>query len=363
MENTESPRSLIVNTRIASITPIESPIELKRRIPNNNLGLVVNTRQEISDIVHGQDKNRLLMVVGPCSILDPEEALEYAKKLANIRKQLGDEIVVVMRTYVEKPRTTNGWKGIAYAPNLNGPSKAGAGLEVSRRILVDVNNLGVPCGVETLDLLSPQYLDDSVAWTAVGARTTESQTHRQLISGVSSPVGFKNSTDGNIRIAVDAMEAAAASHLFYSINDYGQIAEVETLGNSDTHIVLRGSTKGTNYGEASVQEALGLISERGLLTESNRPIMIDCSHGNSEKDHTKQLSVAENVLEQFQSGQRRIMGVMVESNLEAGQQKFVAGKELKRGVSITDACIGWEETEKLFFYVARMIYPKRYVLA
>lgn len=360
-KNMEYLKSPIINTRIASIRSIEAPIQLKERIVSHSEDLVVKTRQEISDVLHGRDTRRLVMIVGPCSMHDPEQATEYAEKLVKVKKQVEDDLIIVMRTYSEKPRTTVGWKGLAYDP-LNGSAEPGAGLAITRQILVDVNNLGVPCAVELLDPLTPQYIDDLVSWAAIGARTTESQIHRQLASGLSSPVGFKNSTEGNIKIAVNAMEAAASSHQFYGINEYGQIAEVETIGNPDTHLVLRGSSKGINYDEASVQEALELILGRSLLAESSRPVMIDCSHDNSEKDYTKQSVVAEKVLEQMQAGQRRIMGMMIESNLVEGQQKLVADKPLQYGVSITDACIGWEETERLLLKTARMIQPTRYVL-
>lgn len=363
MRNTENLNSLIVNTRIASIRPIEVPIQLKERIPNNSADLVVKTRQGITDILHGRDTKRLVMIVGPCSIHDPKQAIEYAERLVDVKKQLEDNLVIVMRTYFEKPRTTIGWKGLVYAPNLDGRSKAGAGLAISRQILADINNLGIPCAMEALDLLSPQYFDDLVSWTAIGARTTTSQTHRQLASGLSTPIGFKNSTEGNIKVAVDAMESAATNHLFYSINEYGHIAEVETTGNPDTHIVLRGGDSGTNYDEVSVKKAITLIQKQGLLTEINRLVMIDCSHANSAKDHTKQLSVAKNVLAQFQSGQFRIMGMLIESNLVAGSQKFVAGEQLEYGKSITDACIGWKETESLLVNSAQMLRSKGYVLS
>lgn len=353
----------LTNTRIVSISPIETPIQLKNRITSQSGDLVVKTRQEISDILHGRDTKRLVAVVGPCSIHNAEEAIEYASKLAIIKKQTEDDLLIVMRTYFEKPRTTTGWKGMVYAPRLDGPFKAGAGLAISRQTLADINNLGVPCAVEFLDPLSPQYLDDLVTWAAVGARTTESQIHRQLASGLSSPVGFKNSTDGNNKIAIDAMEAAASSHLFYSIDEYGYVAEVKTTGNPDTHLILRGSSKGVNYDEVSVNTVINQIKERGLLTESSRPVMVDCSHGNSTKDHKRQLNVAEDVLRQLQSGQRRIMGMMIESNLREGQQKWVAGKKLDYGISITDACIGWEETQRLLLDSARTIQPKRYAVA
>ncbi len=359
----ETIENKLVNTRIISITPLETPFHLKERIVNHNADLVIKTRQDISDILHGRDKERLLMVVGPCSIYDSEAAMEYAQRLLPLKTKLEDELVIVMRTYPLKPRTTVGWKGLAYEPRLDGSAKPGDGIAISRQMLADINNFGVPCAVEFLDSFTPQDLDDLVSWAAIGARTTESQPHRELASGLSMPVGFKNSTDGNIQLAVEAMVTAASSHLCYGTDGYGQRAALVTTGNLDTHLILRGSRKGTNYSEASINETLGLLQKQNLLTGSNRPIMVDCSHGNSAKDHKQQLSVAENVLVQIQSGQNRIMGMMIEGNLLAGQQEWVADKPLDYGVSITDGCIGWEETERLLLATAHLLQPKRYAVA
>lgn len=360
MENMES---LIEDINISSIEPIGSPYQLKTDIVNRNPELVVKTRQEIRDILHGQDAKRLQLTIGPCSVHDQEATLEYAQRLLALKNDLTDELLIVMRVYLEKPRTTVGWTGLAYTPNLDGLSDENNGMAVSRQLLADINSLGIPCAVEFLDPFTPQYYADLVSWAAIGARTTESQTHRQLASGLSMPVGFKNSTEGNIEIATNAIVAASNGHTFYSINVYGQLSLVTTNGNPDTHLVLRGSNTDTNYDEASIHKAINLIEKPGLLTESNRPIMIDCSHGNSAKDYKRQSSVAENVLEQFVSGQRRIMGMMIESNLKEGQQKLEKDKPLIYGVSVTDGCIGWEETEHLLLHAARSIYPKRYVLA
>lgn len=353
----EQLRSNLEDINIKAIEPIRSPFQLKADIPNRHPDLVARTRQDVRDILHGNDTKRLLVNIGPCSIHDQEAAMEYAQRLLSIRNQLAEELVIVMRAYPEKPRTTVGWTGLAYAPNLDGPSDGGSGVALSRQLLADINSLGVPCAVEFLDPYTPQYYADLVSWAAIGARTTESQTHRQLASGLSMPVGFKNSTEGNIKVAADAMVAAAHSHTFFSINVYGQLSSVTTTGNPDTHIVLRGSDGGTNYDEESIKEAIKLVQESGLLTKLSRPIMVDCSHGNSAKDHKRQPSVAEKVLEQFHSGQRQIMGIMVESNLKAGKQKLVADKPLEYGVSITDGCIGWEETEQLLINIARAIRP------
>lgn len=353
----------IYNTNIFSIEPIKPPSELTADIVNRSTDLILKTRQEIRDILHGQDTKRLLMIVGPCSIHDPRAAADYAEKLYRLKGHVEDELVVVMRTYFEKPRTTVGWTGLVYDPNLDGSSDADAGLALSRRVLADINGSGLPCAAEFLDPFTPQYLADLVSWAAIGARTTESQVHRQLASGLSVPVGFKNSTQGNSKVAVEAMVTATNPHTFFGIDASGQAAVVRTTGNPDTHVVLRGGSQGTNYDEASISDTVNLIQERGLLTECNRPIMIDCSHGNSEKDHRRQLIVAEDVLKQVQSGQHRIMGIMIESNLQEGQQNWVAGKQLNYGTSITDACVGWEETKRLLLYYAQTIQPKRYVLA
>ncbi|MBI2330102.1 3-deoxy-7-phosphoheptulonate synthase [Candidatus Daviesbacteria bacterium] len=357
-------RSPLEDRNINSIELIKSPSKLKEDIPNENKDLVAKTRQEIRDILHGCDTKRLVMIIGPCSIDNPETALEYAAKLSQLRIRLEDELVIAMRTYPEKPRTTIGWTGLAYIPHLHGMSfDAGSGLLVTRQLLADINNLGSPCTVEFLDPITPQYYADLVSWAAIGARTTESQPHRQLASGLSMPIGFKNSMEGNIKVAVDAIITAASGHTFYSIDTDGRVAEVKTTGNPDTHIVLRGSNKGTNYDAASVNEAVNLIKRAGLLTESNRPIMIDCSHGNSTKDYRRQSEVAENVLDQIKTGQQRIMGLLIESNLVEGQQSFVPGKTPTRGVSFTDGCIGWKETEILLLKSARAIRPKRYTTA
>lgn len=359
----EQLRNSLEDTHIRSIEPIRSPVQLKTDIVNRNPNLVVKTRQEIRNILHGQDTSRLLIIVGPCSIHDPQAAMEYAQRLTNLRNELAEELVIVMRTYPEKPRTTVGWTGLAYSPNLNGSSEEGSsGVAITRQLLADINYLGVPCGVEFLDPYTPQYYADLVSWAAIGARTTESQTHRQLASGLSMPVGFKNSTEGKVKIATDAMIAAASNHTFYSINVYGQLSLVTTTGNPDTHLILRGSNEGTNYDKPSVGTTVNLLQKAGLLTESNRPVMVDCSHGNSEKDYTKQPAVFGNILEQIAAGQRRIIGMMLESNLQAGNQKYTADQPLKYGVSITDGCIDWEETRNLLLNSARIIYPRRYVL-
>ncbi len=348
----------IENTNISSIEPLKPPIELKREIVNRSASLIANTRQEIRDVLHGKDTKRLVMIVGPCSIHDPGSAIEYGERLFGLKDRLADELVIVMRTYFEKPRTTVGWTGLVYDPHLDGSSDAGTGLAVSRKLLADINGAGLPCAVEFLDPNTPQYFADLVSWGAIGARTTESQVHRQLVSGLSMPVGFKNSTEGDMKVAVDAMVTATSPHTFFGIDVNGQAAVVKTNGNPDTHIVLRGGNKGTNYDEASMAEAVSLIQERNLLAESSRPVMIDCSHGNSAKDHRKQSLVVKSVL----PGGNHTMGFMIESNIFEGRQNWVAGRQLQPGISITDACIGWEETERLLFECARMVQPRRYAV-
>lgn len=351
----------IIDRNITAIEELKAPIRLMEEIPNHSTDLIDRTRGDIGKILRGEDPTRLLIIVGPCSIHDTKAALEYAERLNSLREKLADELLIVMRTYPEKPRTTVGWTGLVYDPHLDGSYAASTGLATSRQLLADINNLGLACAVELLDPITPQYLDDLVSWAAVGARTTESQIHRQLASGVSMPVGFKNSTEGDVKVAVDAMVAASTSHTFLGINLLGHAAVVETKGNPNTHLVLRGGNRGTNYDNGSINDAVSLLEERNLINESSRPVMIDCSHGNSAKDYRRQSLVAKSVLEQIQGGQRRIMGIMLESNLREGQQKWVNGKPLEYGVSITDACIGWEETEQLLKDCTRMVRPNRYL--
>lgn len=352
----------IDNVHVASMETIITPAVLREKIPNPNTSLVVRTRQEIADILHGRDPNRLLVVVGPCSIHDLDAASDYRKRLGGLKAELEDELVIVMRTYPEKPRTTVGWTGLAYAPDLEGPSNPDAGLTITRQLLADTNKAGLPCAVEFLDSFVPQYTADLVSWAAIGARTTESQPHRQLVSGLSMPVGFKNSTAGDVKVAVDAMVSAGSPHTFHGINGDGRAVIVNTNGNPDTHIVLRGGTRGTNYDEESILNAARAVRDRNLLTESSRPVMVDCSHGNSNKNHKNQPIVMLSVLDQATS-RKHLMGFMVESNINEGRQDWAPGKELKYGVSITDACIGWAETEQLLREAARSVYPKRYLSA
>ncbi|HVJ24054.1 MAG TPA: 3-deoxy-7-phosphoheptulonate synthase, partial [Burkholderiales bacterium] len=295
-----------------------------------------------------------LVVIGPCSIHDPLAALEYAKKLREQRTRLAGELEVLMRVYFEKPRTTVGWKGLINDPYLNGSFRINEGLRVARDLLVRINHAGVPAGCEFLDVISPQYIGDLVAWGAIGARTTESQVHRELASGLSAPVGFKNGTDGNVKIAVDALLAARQKHHFLSVHKSGQVAIVETRGNDDCHIILRGG-KTPNYDAASVQSACAELAKAGLPER----LMIDCSHANASKDYRRQAEVAADLGRQIAGGERRVVGVMVESHLVEGRQELAPGKSLIFGQSITDACLGWDDSVKLLDGLAEAVKARR----
>jgi len=311
------------------------------------------SRQEIHRILHGAD-DRLLVVIGPCSIHDPKAALEYATRLKAEKERLQSDLLIVMRVYFEKPRTTVGWKGLINDPHLDGSFRINEGLRTGRKLLVELNEMGMPAGVEYLDVISPQYIADLVSWGAIGARTTESQVHRELASGLSCPVGFKNGTDGNLRIAVDAIRTSQQPHHFLSVTKAGHSAIVSTLGNEDCHVILRGG-KQPNYDAASVDAA---CKELGLAGLAQR-VMIDLSHSNSQKNYLRQLDVGREVGEQIGSGDERVMGVMIESNLKAGRQDLVPGKELVYGQSITDACIGWEDSLPLLETLADAVRKKR----
>jgi 3-deoxy-7-phosphoheptulonate synthase len=293
-------------------------------------------------ILDGKD-DRLLVVIGPCSIHDPAAALDYARQLKSQRTKHADTLEIVMRVYFEKPRTTVGWKGLINDPYLDESYRIHEGLRIARQLLVDVNRLGVPAGSEFLDVISPQYIGDLISWGAIGARTTESQVHRELASGLSAPIGFKNGTDGNLKIATDAIQAASRPHHFLSVHKNGQVAIVQTKGNKDCHVILRGG-KAPNYDAASVAAACEELVAAKLAPQ----LMVDCSHANSSKQHQRQIDVARDIGTQLAAGQRHIIGVMVESHLLAGAQKFSAGKDdpakLTYGQSITDACIGWDDS-------------------
>lgn len=346
----------IDNQHVIEIKALPSPRAIKTKLPitDQAAALVVESREAIRHILHGRDRDRLLVIVGPCSIHDPDAAYEYAAKLKPVADALRDHFLIVMRTYFEKPRTTIGWKGLINDPHLDGTCDIAMGMELARTILLNINRMGLPCGTELLDPISPQYIADLISWTAIGARTTESQTHREMASGVSMPVGFKNGTEGSLQVAVNAMFSARTPHHFVGINADGQTAIIKTMGNPDRHIVLRGGGGRTNYEAQDVAKAEAAVAGEGIA----RPIMIDCSHDNSRKDHTRQGFVAHEVLRQFREGRQTIMGFMLESNLHPGKQAWKEGVALQHGVSITDACLGWGETEQLLQELATAITPK-----
>ena len=346
----------IENQHVIEIKALPSPRAVKTKLPitDQPAALVVETREAIRRILHGQDRDRLLVIVGPCSIHDPEAAYEYAAKLKPVADALRDRLLIVMRTYFEKPRTTVGWKGLINDPHLDGTCDIATGMELARTILLKINQSGMPCATELLDPISPQYVADLISWTAIGARTTESQTHREIASGVSMPVGFKNGTEGSLQVAINAMTSARAPHHFLGINAEGQTSIIKTAGNPDRHIVLRGGGGKTNYDAEHVARAEAAVAGEGIA----RPIMIDCSHDNSSKDHKRQSLVARDVLHQFREGRQSIMGLMLESNLNPGKQTWKQGISLAHGVSITDACLGWEETEALLNELADLIVTK-----
>ncbi|OGA06894.1 MAG: 3-deoxy-7-phosphoheptulonate synthase [Betaproteobacteria bacterium RIFCSPHIGHO2_12_FULL_69_13] len=348
--------SLTDDERIENIVPLPPPEHLIRFFPIQGTPvetLIAETRRKVRQILHGRS-DRLLVVMGPCSIHDPQAALAYAEKLAAERQRHGAELELLMRMYFEKPRTTVGWKGLINDPYLNGSFRINEGLRIARDLLVRINRAGVPAGCEFLDVISPQYIGDLVSWGAIGARTTESQVHRELASGLSAPVGFKNGTDGNVRIAVDAILAARQKHHFLSVHKSGQVAIVETRGNDDCHIILRGG-RTPNYDAASVREACAEL-ERAKLPER---LMIDCSHANASKQYRRQVEVAREVAAQVSGGDRRIVGVMVESHLLEGRQDLHPGKPLKFGQSITDPCLGWEDSAEVIETLADAVKKRR----
>ncbi len=348
--------SLTDDERIENIVPLPPPEYLIRFFPIQNTPvetLVAQTRKRVREIVRGKS-DRLLVIIGPCSIHDPAAAVAYAEKLASERKKHAGELEVVMRVYFEKPRTTVGWKGLINDPYLDGSFRINEGLRIARDLLVRVNRAGVPAGCEFLDVISPQYIGDLVSWGAIGARTTESQVHRELASGLSAPVGFKNGTDGNVRIAVDAILAARQKHHFLSVHKSGQVSIVETRGNEDCHIILRGG-KSPNYDAASVKAACEELAKSKLECR----LMIDFSHANSSKQYKRQLDVARDVGAQVAAGSRCIVGAMAESHLVEGKQDLVPGKPLTFGQSITDPCIGWDDSVVLLNVLAAAVKARR----
>ncbi len=331
--------------RIKDITVLPPPEHLVRFFPIVGTAvekLIADTRHAIHNIMAGKD-DRLLVVIGPCSIHDPAAAVEYARRLKEMRVKYADTLEIVMRVYFEKPRTTVGWKGLINDPYLDESFRIDEGLRIARQLLIEINRMGLPAGSEFLDVISPQYLGDLISWGAIGARTTESQVHRELASGLSAPIGFKNGTDGNIKIATDAIQAAAGAHHFLSVHKNGQVAIVQTKGNPDCHVILRGG-KAPNYDAASVAAACAELEKSKLPAT----LMVDCSHANSSKQHEKQLEVARDIAAQITAGSKSVFGVMVESHLQAGAQKFTPGKDdsskLEYGKSITDACLGWDDS-------------------
>lgn len=344
------------DVRIKSIKPLVSPAILQEELPidKETASLISHTRQEIAHIIHGRD-NRLLVITGPCSIHDPQAALEYAQKLAAISQKLNDDLCIIMRVYFEKPRTTVGWKGLINDPYLDGSFEINKGLRIARKLLLDIAKEKVTAGTEFLDTIIPQFISDAIAWGAIGARTTESQIHRELASGLSMPVGFKNGTTGSVQVAIDALRAAVHPHHFLGLTKHGIPAIVNTLGNYDCHIILRGSQQGPNYHEEYIQAAV-----QGLNNAHLSPyLMIDCSHGNSEKDHERQAIVAAAICQQMIEGNKAICGVMLESNLVASKQELKPNLSLTYGQSITDACISWEQTETILYDLAKAVQLRR----
>ena len=344
------------DVRISGVHEVVPPGELHASFPMDEQAseIVHHTRQAIHDILHGQD-DRLVVVVGPCSIHDTNAAREYAKKLKPLIAELADDLCIVMRVYFEKPRTTVGWKGLINDPDMDESFQINKGLGLARNLLLDLAKDGVPAGTEFLDLISPQYIADLVSWGAIGARTTESQGHRELASGLSCPIGFKNSTDGGFKIAIDAVHAASRPHVFMSLTKQGHSAIFSTTGNNDCHIILRGGGSQPNYDSSSVKYAAEQLQKNGLPPQ----LMVDCSHANSSKDYRRQVDVCRDVAGQLRQGENRIIGVMIESHLVEGRQDVIAGQNLVYGQSVTDACIAWETTDTLLRELAAAVKQRR----
>jgi len=343
------------DVRIKEIKELVPPAHVFREYPVSNRAALTTygARQAIHRILHGAD-DRLLVVIGPCSIHDYDVAMDYARKLAKETDKYQDDLLVLMRVYFEKPRTTVGWKGLINDPRLDNTFRINEGIRLARRLLLDINELDLPCATEFLDTITPQYTADLIAWGAIGARTTESQVHRELASGLSCPVGFKNGTDGNLRIAVDAIRAANSPHHFLSVTKSGHTAIVSTLGNEDCHVILRGG-KEPNHDAASIDAACREIAQAGLAAR----LMVDCSHGNSRKQYKLQMEVGASIAAQLAAGEERIMGVMIESHLVEGRQDLSPEKELTYGQSITDACIGWDDSIQILAHLAAAVRARR----
>jgi len=346
------PTRQIQDLRVLNTKELIAPRVLKEelRVDEPIAQTVVEARETVRAILNGTD-SRLLCLVGPCSIHDPAAAIDYAERLIKLRPAVEDRLFLVMRVYLEKPRTTIGWKGLINDPHMDDSCDMESGLRIARRLLIDVNRLGLPAGTEMLDPITPQYIADLISWTAIGARTTESQTHREMASGLSMPVGFKNTTEGNLQIAVNAIESARRPHSFLGINQDGVTAIIRTSGNPDTHVVLRGG-KTSNYDASSIEECQRLLAKAGLEPR----VMVDCSHAQTAKDYTRQLGVLSAMVEQVGAGNRGIMGVMIESNIGAGNQPLSKDRAtLKYGVSVTDPCIDWATTEECLIGAARAL--------
>ena len=330
------------NLNIVDVFPLTSPKKLKEKLPvsENAADTVIQARNTIKRVLAGEER-RLLMIVGPCSIHDPEAARDYALRLKKLAVEVSETILIVMRVYFEKPRTTVGWKGLINDPDLDGSHKINKGIELARKILLETNNLGLPCATETLDPITPQYLADLISWSAIGARTTESQTHREMASGLSMPVGFKNGTDGGLNVALNAMNSALQQHHFIGINPEGISSVIQTSGNPHVHLVLRGGNNGPNYDAVSVHIAADALASGGLP----KAIMIDCNHANSGKDPSRQELVLRNTIMQIKDGDQSIIGTMIESNINGGNQ--LIKPKMKYGVSVTDACLDWENTHRI----------------
>jgi 3-deoxy-7-phosphoheptulonate synthase len=342
--------------RICEIREVIAPVQVHDEMPISEQAAqtTLEARQAVHKILTGQD-DRLLVVVGPCSIHDTQAAKEYAQLLKQAKDELADDLLVIMRVYFEKPRTTVGWKGLINDPDIDSSFNINKGLRVARQLLLDLNSIGMPSATEYLDLITPQYISDLIAWGAIGARTTESQGHRELASGVSCPIGFKNSTDGTVKIAIDAIGSAMSPHHFLSLTKAGHSAIFSTTGNEDVHIILRGGNDGPNYDAVSVEKVAESLNKANLMPN----IMIDFSHANSLKQCHRQLIVGEDVTEQIAGGDYRIMGTMIESHLKSGSQKVIEGQPLTYGQSITDACLSWEDTFPLLKILAEAVQRRR----
>ena len=341
--------------RIIEMKEVSTPTQVFAEFPlsDESSSCVHHARSEIQKVFHGED-DRLVVVVGPCSIHDPDAARDYAKRLLVQRDKWSDDLLIIMRVYFEKPRTTVGWKGLINDPNLDNSFEINKGLRAARELLLDLNNMGIPAGTEYLDLISPQYVADLVSWGAIGARTTESQVHRELASGLSCPVGFKNGTDGGLQVAVDAIGSATRPHHFLSVTKEGKSAIFSTAGNPDCHVILRGG-KETNYDAESIEQACASLEKADLSPR----VMVDCSHANSLKQHDKQKDVGADLCNQLSAGEQRIFGIMIESNIVEGRQNVVDGKAETYGQSVTDACINWADTEQLLEQFAKAVQARR----